>query len=91
MGLVNEVVPVAELETTVYALAEEFATNAPLSVKGHKAIVNTLVQRQFDGAALTEADLKTMREAQEAARDSADAVEGRKAFAEKRRPVFLGR
>ena len=61
MGLVNEVVPVAELETAVYALAEEFAINAPLSLKGHKAIVNTLVQRRFDGAALTEADLTAMR------------------------------
>ena len=91
MGLVNEVAPVAKLETTVYGLAQEFATNAPLSVKGHKAIVNTLVQSRIEGAALTEADLKTMREAQEAARDSADAVEGRTAFAEKRKPMFLGR
>ncbi len=91
MGLVNEVVPVADLESTVYGLAEELATNAPLSVKGHKAIVNTLVQRRFDGAALTEADLESMRAAQRAALDSADAAEGRKAFAEKRRPVFVGR
>ena len=90
MGLVNEVVPVADLESTVYELAEELVTNAPLSVKGHKVLVNTLVQCRFEGAALTEADLESMRAAQRVARDSADAAEGRQAFAEKRKPVFRG-
>lgn len=91
MGLVNDVVQPSELEKAVYGLAEEFATNAPLAVKGHKAVVNTLVKRQIEGSALSEADIEMMYEAQRAARESEDAREGRLAFREKRKPVFTGR
>lgn len=90
MGLVNEVVPVEELEDTVYAMAREFAENAPLSVKGHKRVVNTLVKRAFEGSALRESDIADLIEAQRFARKSEDAAEGPRAFREKRRPVFIG-
>ena len=53
MGLVNKVVAPEDLESEVYSLAGEFANNAPLSVRGHKRIINTLVSRRFEGAALT--------------------------------------
>ena len=91
MGLVNKVVTPEDLESEVYSLAEEFAYNAPLSVRGHKRIVNTLVSRRFEGAALTAEDIAGMRKDQAEARASRDATEGRVAFAEKRTPVFEGR
>ncbi len=91
MGLVNQVVPAADLESAVYGLAEELADNAPLSVKGHKAIVNTLIQRRVEGSALSEADIHVMKEAQRVAAESEDNREGRLAFREKRKPVFQGR
>ncbi len=91
MSLVNEVVSSEELEDAAYGLAEEFAAAAPLSLKGHKAVVNMLVQRRNEGSTLSDADIETMRDAQRVTRDSADAKEGRLAFREKRSPVFLGR
>ncbi|HJO83306.1 MAG: enoyl-CoA hydratase-related protein [SAR202 cluster bacterium] len=91
MGLVNQVVKPEDLESEVYTLADEFAHNAPLSLREHKRIVNTLVRRNFQGSALTAKDIGSMHEAQRVARDSHDANEGRVAFAEKRTPVFLGR
>ena len=91
MGLVNDVVPVEELHDTVYGLADELAINAPMSVRGHKHVVNTLVRSRIHGAELTAEDIAAMLEAQDAARQSEDANEGRVAFREKRKPVFKGR
>ena len=91
MGLVNEVVAPEELAKAAYGLAQEFAYTAPLSLKGHKHLINTLVQRRNEGSALTRADIEEMREAQRVARASEDANEGRVAFREKRKPVFIGR
>jgi enoyl-CoA hydratase/carnithine racemase len=91
MGLVNTVVKPEELESEVYALARDFANNAPLSVSGHKRVINTLVRSRREGAALTAQDIEGMHDSQRHARDSQDAREGRVAFAEKRKPVFVGR
>src|SRR5688572_14781207 len=41
-GLVDEVLPDADLEAHTYALAEEIAANAPLSVQGTKRIVREM-------------------------------------------------
>ena len=58
---------------------------------GHKRVVNTLVRASHEGSALTAQDVERMRDTQRAGRDSQDAREGRAAFAEKRKPVFVGR
>ena len=91
MGLVNMVASPEDLESEVFALAGEFVDNAPLSVSGHKQVIDTLVRSSREGAALTARDIERMREAQRVARDSDDAQEGRRAFAEKRKPVYTGR
>ncbi|HBD82696.1 MAG TPA: hypothetical protein DC056_01645, partial [Dehalococcoidia bacterium] len=57
MGLVNKVVAPDQLESEVYGLAKEFARNAPLSLKGHKRMINTLVARQHEGSKLNAQDI----------------------------------
>ncbi|MCH9052477.1 MAG: enoyl-CoA hydratase/isomerase family protein, partial [Proteobacteria bacterium] len=85
MGLVNCVVPVAELEATVRRYAADIAANAPLTIKTAKAAINAIAK---DPA---ERDLAKIEAMTKACFDSADYAEGRKAFMEKRKPVFTGR
>jgi enoyl-CoA hydratase/carnithine racemase len=85
MGLVNCVVPVGELEDTVRRYAADIAANAPLTIKTAKAAIDAIAK---DPA---ERDLKKIEAMTKACFDSADYAEGRKAFMEKRKPVFTGR
>jgi enoyl-CoA hydratase/carnithine racemase len=85
MGLVNRVVPAAELEAATRALAETIAGNAPLTVKAAKAAV---AEHAKDPG---ERDLKRIEALVAECFASEDYVEGRRAFMEKRRPQFKGR
>ena len=85
IGLVNEVVPVDELEDYVVDMASTIANNAPLSVKASKLTIGEVVK---DGA---ERDFEMIARLSEECFNSADYKEGRTAFMEKRRPVFTGR
>jgi methylmalonyl-CoA decarboxylase len=86
MGLVNHVVPAAELEQHTYDMARQIAQNAPLSVRHTKRLL-TLVQNFQDLSPYAE----EMRRLREACLNSDDFQEGRRAFLEKRPPVFQGR
>lgn len=81
-GLLNHLVPEAELEAFTYALAGQIAANAPLSVTAAKRQLHALA------AGLPLPDETACRRR---ALDSADYREGLAAFAERRPPRFTGR
>lgn len=85
VGLVNHVVPAAELRAHVQALAERIAANAPLSVRAAKATA-------YLSAAHPRAEAYDRAEEIWApVYRSADAQEGPAAFRDKRVPVWQGR
>jgi len=85
MGLVNQVVPKAELEAFTRNYALTMAKNAPLTLRSAKATVEQLVRP--DG----ERDLAMLEKLIADCFNSQDYQEGVKAFSEKRRPQFQGR
>ena len=84
MGLVNRVVPDAELEGYVKKYAETIAVNAPMTIKAVKKVVGEILK------ARSERDMKGADEIVKACFRSKDYIEGRDAFMEKRKPVFTG-
>lgn len=85
IGLVNQVVPAADLNAAVLKLAHAIAENAPLSVRAAKQALNMLSR------GLKEGDQQALEQAIKTCVDSEDYREGRTAFMEKRAPKFIGR
>jgi enoyl-CoA hydratase/carnithine racemase len=85
LGLVNKVVPLAELHDAAQAMAQTIAANAPLSVRAAKSLVFLSAEHGWS-AALDAAD-----ELYEPVYLSEDGQEGPRAFAEKRAPRWQGR
>lgn len=82
LGLIQRLVPEADLENETAALAASIAANAPLTLKAAKAAIDSSLgnpHRGVDPTMLADSCF-----------DSADAVEGRQAFLEKRDPIFRG-
>jgi enoyl-CoA hydratase len=85
MGLVNRVVPEAELEPYVKNYADTIAANAPLTVKGVKSIIGEIMKDE------SARNLARCAELVEQCFASNDFIEGRRAFMEKRKPAFTGK
>jgi enoyl-CoA hydratase/carnithine racemase len=84
MGLINRVLPGAELEDYVKKYAETIARNAPLTIRAVKKVIGEVLkdESQRDRAGADEVVKACFR--------SKDYIEGRDAFMEKRKPVFTG-
>jgi enoyl-CoA hydratase/carnithine racemase len=87
-GLVNDVVGVAELDSAALDLAEDLASNAPLSVRGNKRVIRELLDAQ---ARLDENVERELIELREASFHSEDMREGVRAFSQKRPARWKGR
>jgi enoyl-CoA hydratase/carnithine racemase len=85
MGLVNRVLPPAELETYVRSYCAMIAENAPLTIAAAKGVIAELAR---PGAEIDRARCEGLVAQCYA---SEDYVEGRRAFMEKRKPAFRGR
>ena len=85
VGLVNQVVPLAELQRTVQTLGETIAANAPLSVQASKAMIYAAADHGVTEMA------ETAERLWEPVYLSADAQEGPRSFRERRPPRWQGR
>lgn len=85
VGLVNKVVPHAELEKETYALAEKLTQGAPKAIGIIKRTLNKSLTMTFDDLLAYEAMM------QEVAAQTDDHKEGLAAFIEKRPAKFNGR
>lgn len=87
-GLVNEAVPRGQVLDTALDLARRIAANAPLAVRASKRIM----RRSAEFGSDWEPPVWDMNEAEfDEVRRSEDAVEGPRAFAEKRQPHWQGK
>ncbi len=84
MGLVNRVVPAAELESYVKSVTDMICANAPLTIKAVKVTVGEILKEE------SKRNVARATEAVEQCFASRDYAEGRTAFMQKRKPVFTG-
>jgi crotonobetainyl-CoA hydratase len=86
IGLVNQVVPAKELLTAARAIADELLECAPLALQASKQVMLQSLDEPDFARAMT----RTYDAAQRML-DSEDAIEGPRAFAEKRKPIWKGK
>jgi methylmalonyl-CoA decarboxylase len=87
VGLVNYVVPPAELEEQTYLLAREIAQNSPMVI----ALLKEELRVLSAASPLTPDTFERIQGLRRAVYDSEDYQEGIRAFFEKRKPSFQGK
>ncbi|MFC2028156.1 enoyl-CoA hydratase-related protein [Chloroflexota bacterium] len=85
IGLVNQVVPLAELMLTAEVLAQRICANGPLAVRAVKEAAYRGLDMSFADGLQLEQDIVARLAGTE------DLKEGPRAFAEKRKPIYKGR
>ncbi len=87
IGLVNRLLPQAQIEEFAYRTANEISENAPLSLKTLKEIACLWQKNQT----LNPENKELIRQMTLEVQSSDDYKEGQKAFSEKRKPKFKGK
>ena len=85
MGLISRVCEPDQLPALLAQYTGAMAVNAPLTIRAGKAIMAQVLKPS------PELDMALCRQLIRDCFDSADYAEGRKAFMEKRKPVFTGK
>jgi len=86
LGILNHLVPAAELEDFTYAMAGHITQNSPISI----SVMKEQLQILGNALPLSPEVFERIQSLRRLVYDSKDYLEGQKAFLEKRKPVFRG-
>jgi len=87
VGILNRLVPAADLESVTYDLAHAIVANSPLSI----SVVKEQLRILGNAHPLSPETFERIQSLREAVFDSDDYEEGTRAIVERRKPVFTGR